>query len=61
MSAGINPATHPTAVLYRRTLIELDQTRVQLVATGAARHVIAALDDYRSTIQTALHTEGVTQ
>ena len=55
-----NPGTHPVAVFYRRTLIELDRTRVQLVATGGAPHVLAALDNYRRTIQAGLHTQGVT-
>lgn len=59
MSAPINPATHPVAVLYRRTLIELDQTRSHLLTTGATRTVLAAADNYRRALQTALH-QGVT-
>jgi len=57
----VNAATDPLAIFYRRTLIELDQSRVQLITTGAAPHVIAALDRYRATVQAALHTQGVTQ
>lgn len=54
-----NPATNPVAVFYRRTLIDLDKTRTELAATGAARHVIDALDAYRGTVQAALHAQGV--
>ncbi len=54
-------ATHPTAVFYRRTLVDLDKSRVDLVATGGAPHVIAALDRYRATVQAALHQQGVTR
>ncbi|MDD7812594.1 hypothetical protein PP713_08495 [Mycobacterium sp. CSUR Q5927] len=61
MSAATNPATDPTAVFYRRTLIDLDKTRVQLVEAGGAPHVIAALDRYRATVQAALHTQGATR
>lgn len=52
---------HPTAVLYRQTLIDLDKDRTRLTTTGAPRYVIDALDTYRTTIQTALHQQGVTQ
>ncbi|GFG83357.1 hypothetical protein [Mycolicibacter algericus] len=59
MSAAHNPATNPAAVLYRRVLIDLDKMRAELVATGSARHVVAALATYRATVQAALHTQGV--
>lgn len=54
-----NPATNPAAVLYRRVLIDLDKARAELVATGGAPHVLAALDRYRATVQAALHSSGV--
>ena len=56
-----NPATNPAAVLYRRTLIDLDKDRARHLATGSPRYVIDALDHYRTTLQTALHKQGVTQ
>lgn len=61
MSAPINPATNAAAVLYRRVLIDLDKSRAELVATGSAPHVLAALDRYRAAVQAALHTRGVTR
>ncbi len=61
MTADHNPATSPVAVLYRRTLIDLDKDRARHIATGSPRYVIDALDHYRTTLQTALHTQGVTQ
>ena len=61
MSAGHNPATNPTAVLYRRTLIDLDKARAELVAGGGAATVITALDAYRAAVQDALHTQGVSR
>lgn len=61
MSAATNPATNPTAVFYRRTLIDLDKMRVQLRAAGGAPEVFAALATYRATVQAALHTQGVTR
>lgn len=55
--------SHPSeavGVLYRRTLIELDQTRAQLAASGAlCPTVVAALDVYRSTVQESLHAQEV--
>ena len=59
MSAAVNPATDPTAIFYRRTLIDLDKNRADLTACGARPEVIAALDVYRATVQSALHTQGV--
>lgn len=61
MNAAHNPATNPAAVLYRRVLIDLDKMRAELVATGGAPEVFAALANYRATIQAALHTQGVTR
>ncbi len=55
----MNPATDPVAVFYRQTLIDLDRTRVELLARGAATAVVAALDVYRAAVQTALHGMGV--
>lgn len=60
MSAS-NPATAPIAVFYRRTLIELDKARVELISHGAASEVVAAVDVYRAAVQAALHTQGVSQ
>lgn len=57
----MSAATDPTAVFYRRTLIDLDRARCELLATGGNPDVLAALDNYRTSIQTALHTTGVIQ
>lgn len=57
----MNAATDPAAVFYRRTLIDLDKSRIELTSHGAAPAVIAALDVYRATVQSALHTQGVNQ
>lgn len=58
MTADHNSATNPTAVFYRRTLIDLDKARAELIATGGSPEVLAALDAYRASIQSALHTQG---
>ncbi|WP_165797906.1 hypothetical protein [Mycolicibacter virginiensis] len=54
----MSAATDPVAVFYRRTLIDLDKARAELVAIGAAATVVAALDRYRAAVQDALHTQG---
>lgn len=61
MSADHNPATNPTAIFYRRVLVDLDKARAALIAIGAAAPVIAALDRYRAAVQDALHTQGVSR
>lgn len=57
----MSAATDPVAVFYRRTLIDLDKARTELVTTGGSPKVLAALDAYRASIQSALHTTGVVQ
>lgn len=54
----MSAATSPTAVFYRRTLIDLDKARTELIETGGNPEVLTALDTYRASIQTALHTTG---
>lgn len=57
----MSAATDPVAVFYRRTLIDLDKARAELVNVGAAATVITALDNYRAAVQEALHTQGVSR
>lgn len=57
----MSAATDPVAVFYRRTLIDLDKARSELIATGGSSEVLAALDAYRAAIQSALHSQGVTR
>lgn len=52
---------NPAAVLYRRTLIDLDKARAELTRAGACPTVIVALDNYRTAVQEALHAQGVSR
>lgn len=57
----MSAATDPVAIFYRRTLIDLDKARAELVNVGAAVAVITALDNYRAAVQEALHAQGVSR
>ena len=55
----MSATVEPIGGFYRRTLVQLDAARADLIAKRAEPHIIVALDVYRKALQDALHTPGV--